>query len=404
MFKRYYIFLCFFVLGTPLVVSAATSSVQDTLAEPSAEEEESNDYIFFNPDGIGAHAFYTPWAVIIESGFEEYGSKSLSKLNLARGQSNVLKAIREPTDTILRYGADNFLYQQLLPVAALTGGPPSYLPNYLWHLIGGGFRFRLMSEYFTHHGFEHPKLMSWLTLYAGHWINEAVQAQDFQGGSADALADLFVFDWLGKVLFLSTPVAEFFADFFHLRDWTFQTSYDPISNTLINTGQLYWARVDLLGGFSISSLTGHTVNAFNLTYTPDGDATQYSLGLGLQANRFTVLENDDLTPAGFRWCFLATYSENDNPIVVVVGKEGLPGNTLYETTATGEEVLRRDNYSLAPSLQINVYPKWFELFEQKLAMHVTWEQEAIFIGFGHGALPLGLSLSTPRKEKYRDDF
>jgi len=404
MFKRYYIFLCLFVLGTPLVGAAATSSVQNTLSEPSAEREETNDYIFFNPDGIGAHAFHTPWAVIIESGFEEYGSKSLSKLNLARGQSNVLKAIREPTDTILRYGADNFLYQQLLPVAALTGGPPSYLPNYLWHLIGGGFRFRLMSEYFTHHGFEHPKLMSWLTLYAGHWINEAVQAQDFQGGSADALADLFVFDWLGKVLFLSTPVAEFFADFFHLRDWTFQTSYDPISNTLINTGQLYWARVGLLGGFSISSLTGHTVNAFNLTYTPDGDATQYSLGLGLQANRFTVLENDDLTPAGFRWCFLATYSENDNPIVVVVGKEGLPGNTLYETTATGEEVLRRDNYSLAPSLQINVYPKWFELFEQKLAMHVTWEQEAIFIGFGHGALPLGLSLSTPRKEKYRDDF
>ena len=27
----------------------------------------------------------------------------------------------------------------------------------------------------------------------------------------------FVFDWLGKVLFMSTPVAEFFADFFHLR-------------------------------------------------------------------------------------------------------------------------------------------------------------------------------------------
>ena len=87
-----------------------------------------------------------------------------------------------------------------------------------------------------------------------------------------------------------------------------------------------------------------------------------------------------------------------------MGKEGLPGNTLYETTATGEEVLRRDNYSLAPSIQMNIYPKWFELFGEKLAVHLTWEQEAFFVGFGHGILPLGLSLSTPRKEKYRDDF
>ena len=109
------------------------------------------------------------------------------------------------------------------------------------------------------------------------------------------------------------------------------------------------------------------------------------MGLGLQANRFTVLENDDLTPAGFRWCFLATYSENDNPIVVVVGKEGLPDNNLYEITASGEEVLRRDNYSLAPSLQVNIYPKWFEAFGEKLAVHLTWEQEAFFIGLGHGS-------------------
>ena len=110
-----------------------------------------------------------------------------------------------------------------------------------------------------------------------------------------------------------------------------------------------------------------------MTYSSDGQATQYSLGLGLQANRFTVLENDDLTPAGFRWCFLATYSENDNPIVVVVAKEGLPDNNLYEITASGEEVLRRETtIPLAPSLQVNIYPKWFEAFGEKLAMHLTW--------------------------------
>ena len=151
--------VAFVVVATVLVpTSAGASSNEATAAKAISPNERLEDsFIFFNPDGIGAHAFYTPWSMILESGFEEYGSKSLSKLNLARGQSNVIKAIREPTDTILRYGADNFLYQQLLPIAALTGGPPSYLPNYLWHLIGGGFRFRLMSEYYIYHGFEYPK-------------------------------------------------------------------------------------------------------------------------------------------------------------------------------------------------------------------------------------------------------
>ena len=31
--------------------------------------------LFANPDGIGAHAFHTPWAVIIESGLEEYDAR-----------------------------------------------------------------------------------------------------------------------------------------------------------------------------------------------------------------------------------------------------------------------------------------------------------------------------------------
>ncbi len=399
-----------FLIFTGALLCASAALADEGLDDESLSTDDTEEttererFLFYDPSGIGAHAFHTPWGIILESGFEEYGHKSIEKLNLSKGQANILKAIDEPNDTILRYGADNFLYQQLLPVSWITGGPPSYLPNYLWHLIGGGFRFRLMTEYYTHHGHEYPQLLSWLTLYAGHWINEAVQAQDFKAGSADALADLFVFDWLGKVLFLSTPVAEFFADFFHLRDWTFQTSYDPISNTLINTGQLYWARVDLFAGFSISTLTGHTVNAFNLTYTPNDDIRQFSLGLGLQANRFTVLENDDLSPAGLRWCFLATYSEKDNPIVVLVAKEPLPNNTLYETTASGEQVLRRDNYSLAPSVQLNIYPKWFELWGHKLAVSVSWEQEALFAGIGYGGSPFGLSLSTPRKAKYKDDF
>ena len=121
---------------------------------------------------------------------------------------------------------------------SLTDGPPAFIPNYLWHFIGGGFRHRMMTEYFTHQGSEYPQLWSWLTLYAGHWLNEAVQAQKFSYGSADGLADLLIFDWIGKLVFLNDDVSEFFADTLHFRDWSFQTSYNPVTNSLYNTGQL----------------------------------------------------------------------------------------------------------------------------------------------------------------------
>lgn len=390
------------------LVLASPTPLEDfpnkTTEPPKVVEAVSDNYIFYNPDGIGAHAFYTPWSIIIASGFEEYASRPLNKLNLIEGQKNVLTAIKSPFDTISEYGTENFIYQQLLPGFWQVQGTPSYLPNYLWHLIGGGFRFRMMSEYYRHHKFEYPELWSFVTLYAGHWINEAVQAQEFSGGSADALADLFFFDWIGKLLFMSTPVSEFFRDFFHLRDWTFQTSWDPLSNSLLNTGQLYWSRISLWGGWSISSLTGHTINALNATYSPNDDSMQWTLGMGLQANRFTVLENNDLSPSQFQRSLLLAYSENDNPIAILIAKEALSGNTMYEETATGESIVRRDNYSLAPSIQLNIYPKWLEIWGQKMAAHLTWERGALFLGIGHGMLPLGISLSTPLDDKYRDDY
>ena len=317
----------------------------------------------------------------------------------------VLQGLIDPVGTIKKYGAKNFLYQQVLPLNSLTDGPPAFIPNYLWHFIGGGFRHRMMTEYFTHQGSEYPQLWSWLTLYAGHWLNEAVQAQKFSYGSADGLADLLIFDWIGKLVFLNDDVSEFFADTLHFRDWSFQTSYNPVTNSLYNTGQLMWARIDLWGGVSLSGLSGHLLNAFSLTYSPDENATQWTGGWGLQARRFKLLPNGDLAPGQMRWCIFAAYSENDNPLVVAVAKEGFDDiNTLYDTSALDPSTRMPNNFVLAASLQVNIYPKWLEVWGQKLAVHLSWMQGTVFVGVGHNLLPVGVTLSPQLAEKYRDDF
>ncbi|MGB0591523.1 MAG: hypothetical protein ACPGU1_17755 [Myxococcota bacterium] len=380
------------------------------LSEPredttSREESEARRFFFYNPDGIGAHAFHTPWGIIVESGLEEYDAQPLSKLQFLKGQQRVIQGLVNPIKSIESYGVEEFFYQQILPLSPLIDGTPAFIPNYLWHFLGGGFRHRMMTEYFTHRGMEYPQLWSWLTLYTGHWLNEVVQAQKFRQGSADAIADLLLFDWIGKLMFLNDDVAEFFADTLHLRDWTFQTSYNPVTNSLYNTGQLMWARLHIYGGLSISALTGHLINSFNLTYSADEDLTQWTLGVGLQARRFEPLPNGDLAPGQMRWCFLAAYSEEDNPLVVVVVKEGFPDiDTLYDASAEDPNTLTDYNFVLAPSVQVNVYPKWLEIGGEKFGLHLSWMQDTVFMGIGHGSLPVGLSLSPPLAERYKDDF
>ena len=118
-----------------------------------------------------------------------------------------------------------------------------------------------------------------------------------------------------------------------------------------------WARVDVWGGVSISGLSGHLTNALGLTYSHNDNQTQWSSGWGLQARRFKLLPNGDLAPGKMRLCIFGAYSENDNPLVVVVAKQGFDDvNTLYDEKAPEPNTLQNNNFVLAASLQVNIYP------------------------------------------------
>ena len=73
--------------------------------------------------------------------------------------------------------------------------------------------------------------------------------------------------------------------------------------------------------------------------------------------------------------------ENDNPLVVAVAKEGFDDiNTLYDTSALDPSTRMPNNFVLAASLQVNIYPKWLEVWGQQLAVHLSWMQGTVFVG------------------------
>jgi hypothetical protein len=315
----------------------------DVLGEKSEEP-----YFFYRSDGLGAHAFYTPYTMAIESGFEAAYYRRVDRYPFKRGFRNLTYSLTHGDKVIREYGGYwAFFLDQFVP--SKNG---AYTPNYTWHLIGGGFRARLLEEYFIDKGYSYPRILSWTTLYLGHLMNEAVQSETADQGSVDALADLLFFDWAGKVLFLYDPIADFCANVLHMTDWTFPMSLDPLGKRLINNGQQYWVRYPIYSSFHLSILTGNIHNSLGFTWQEE-DHKQWTLGLGLKPEEFRF-ENKELLPGRLTISALFAYSGDDNPYWTAVFQKG----------AIGKNRKRGENDKADPiKLIVNIYPNsWMRSF------------------------------------------
>src|SRR4030042_3072566 len=116
------------------------------------------------------------------------------------------------------------------------------VPNYLLHVIGGGYDFRMIAEWYTYNGIPAAYFLSFLTCYLAHFSNEALETSNKNLTSHDHIADLYFFDVIGKLLFMSDAVTIFFHDFFQLRNWMGQPMFDVRKTRIYNASCNYVIR------------------------------------------------------------------------------------------------------------------------------------------------------------------
>lgn len=121
------------------------------------------------------------------------------------------------------------------------------VPNYTLHLIGGGFDYRWLAEWYEAHGVSHPYLVAFITSYLANIGNEAVETTAVQVKATDNVADLFIFDIAGKLLFLNDDVANFFYNTMKMRGWHFQPMLNVRKLQIENAGCNYILRPELFG-------------------------------------------------------------------------------------------------------------------------------------------------------------
>ncbi|MFT3926887.1 MAG: hypothetical protein QM778_30355 [Myxococcales bacterium] len=338
-------------------------------------------YYYYDPDGVGAHAFYNPWNFIVQGGLGALYDTPMDSFDWSGGFATLNKSLGSPLDAIHEYGWGRFIYREFTPH---PGAGQNYVPNWVWHFTGGGMRTKLMEEYYRHLGLDEwpARIAGWASLYSMHYLNEAVQAARFEGHrrtTIDPLSDMYFFDWTGALMFQFDAVNRFMSRRLHQREWSYQAQYDPLARRLLNNGQLYWMRVGLYGPVSLSFLTGEQITSLNLTYSWD-DVHQISVGAGPKSKAFIARNNGDTDASGIVWSAGVYYSVNDNPFVVFTyepserhGGERHPGQAKY---------------------MVNCYPGLLRVFDQPAGMSLSYQLEAFFVGFAMGPLPMGMVLGT----------
>lgn len=199
-------------------------------------------YFFYTGKPYGSESLINPGSLLINAGLDILQaaphSRKFSTIKFGAGARNVFNNLSDPFTQINKFGWSRFIGQEVFPTS-LKIEKAQWFPNYTLHFIGGGMDYRMMEEWYRFHDIPAPSVFAGLTVAAYHLVNEAVENDQFIGPNVDAIADLYLFDLGGAILFTSDDVTEFFSTTLNMTAWPGQPGWNPEFNTLENHGQYY---------------------------------------------------------------------------------------------------------------------------------------------------------------------
>ncbi|MDB4873746.1 MAG: hypothetical protein JWM41_192 [Gemmatimonadetes bacterium] len=266
------------LLAVCIAAGCARPPVSDTAPAPR----------FYFGSTVGSEAQFNPATEILNEGFDVLRSNSQDRhvfdRNYAIGARNVWHSVAHADATFRFYGYGRAVRSEWLPLTTSgnTGGG-AWVPNYEYHLLGGGMISVRMAEWFEQHHVPHPELLSFATLMTSHYLNEIIENGSSTIPNEDATTDLLLFDLGGIALWRLDAVQRLFSGPLQLTNWPGQPSIDLPSGTLENARQQFilraplpWTRDwKLFYDFGLSTLLGASRQLAN------GDA--WSAGVGVDA-------------------------------------------------------------------------------------------------------------------------
>jgi hypothetical protein len=225
----------------PPIVAPTPQAPVAAAPEPPPEKPR---YFYFGLD-YGSQALYGPLWVLINRGYDvlqdHVAPRNIFTFDYRLNFLNVARNMANPFPAIAADGWKTFLTEEIFPLS-FTSTTARWTPNYSLHLIGGGMTYTSLTEWFEDYHVPAPRLWSAFTLMASAFINESLENKGFVGYNTDCIADLWVFDIGGIILFSFDWPNRFFSHTLVIADWSLQPSFTLPNGELHNVGNYFAAK------------------------------------------------------------------------------------------------------------------------------------------------------------------
>jgi hypothetical protein len=210
--------------------------------------QDSTGRFFYTHSEYGSQSMFNPGSVFLNGGFDFvqtgiYDSR-LFDVPYQTGFNNVIDNIAHPIRQISRHGWGTFLGSEVFPTS-LQINRSQYLPNYTLHVLGGGATYRMLCEWSEAYKLPYPKISAVLFATAYNFLNEIMENGSYTGVNVDPIADIWIFNPLGMLLYSSNKVARFFSSSVQVCDWSSMPFIDPVHGKIDNVSQNWGIKIPL---------------------------------------------------------------------------------------------------------------------------------------------------------------
>jgi hypothetical protein len=273
-------------LGPPPLSPPAPPSQAAPPSPPAPAPPPRPRYFYFGYD-YGTQALYGPLWVFINRGYDvlqdHVAGRNIFTFDYRTNTSNVLHNVAHPIPAISADGWRKFLSEEIFPLK-YGRNTARWPPNYSLHLIGGGMTYTALREWFEDYDVPFPRVLSAFTLMASALVNESLENKGVRGYNTDALADIYVFDIGGIILFSFDWANRFFSHTVVIDDWSLQPAFTAPHGELHNVGNYFaakWAlpfyrRLRLFAWFGEATTAGLSFAVTTSTRSPARRAARSS--------------------------------------------------------------------------------------------------------------------------------
>lgn len=206
---------------------------------------------FYHGYDYGSQSLVNPVWVFVNRGYDviqlHLDSRRIFLLSYGSDARNVGDNLFiHPFRAIAEEGRGKFLREEIFPVS-YTRSSARWPPNYALHLLGGGMTYTMLREWSEEQGLSKPwgVVIAASTILASAYLNETLENSGVAGRNTDAIADFWVFDVGGMLLFSFDGVNRFFSRTVVLADWSQQPSFTLPAGELHNQGNYFSAKYAL---------------------------------------------------------------------------------------------------------------------------------------------------------------